>query len=77
MADDPHNRAKQIQKKNTADDDDEEDPVDKMMEMIGCGEQHYQVQLCMMENKDWRKCQEQVLAFKVCVEDSKKKDKKE
>jgi len=31
----------------------------------------------MMENKDWRKCQEQVLAFKVCVEDSKKKDKKE
>jgi len=42
MADDPHNRAKQIQKKSTADDDDEEDPVDKMMDKIGCGDQHYQ-----------------------------------
>ena len=42
------------------DDEEEEDPVDKMMEKIGCEEQHYQVQLCMMENKDWRKCREQV-----------------
>ena len=48
------------------DDDDEEDPVDKMMEKIGCGEQHYQVQLCMMENKDWRKCQEQA-SFIICL----------
>jgi len=47
MADDPHNRARQVKKNE----DDDEDPVDKMMEKIGCGEQHYQVQLCMMENR--------------------------
>jgi len=72
MSDDPHNRSRQVKKH---DDDDEEDPVDKMMEKIGCGEQHYQVQLCMMENKDWRKCQEPVRQFKLCVEESKKKQK--
>jgi len=71
MSDDPHNRSRQVQKRDN--DDDEEDPVDKMMEKIGCGEQHYQVQLCMMENKDWRKCQEPVKQFKLCVEASKKK----
>ena len=72
MSDDPHNRSRQVKKH---DDADEEDPVDKMMEKIGCGEQHYQVQLCMMENKDWRKCQEPVRQFKLCVEESKKKQK--
>lgn len=72
MSDDPHNRSRQVKKHDDADDD-EEDPVDKMMEKIGCGEQHYQVQLCMMENKDWRKCQEPVRQFKLCVEESKKK----
>jgi len=70
MADgDPHNRARHV---NKEDDNEDEDPVDKMMEKIGCGEQHYQVQLCMMENKDWRKCQDQVKNFKDCVEASKK-----
>ena len=65
---DPHNRARVV--KST--DDDEEDPVDRMMEKLGCGEQHYQVQLCMMENKDWRKCQDKVKDFKECIERSKK-----
>jgi len=75
MSDDPHNRSRQVKKHDDAADNDEEDPVDKMMEKIGCGEQHYQVQLCMMENKDWRKCQEPVRQFKLCVEESKKKQK--
>jgi len=65
---DPHNRAARVTKST---DDDEEDPVDKMMEKLGCAEQHYQVQLCMMENKDWRKCQDRVKDFKECVEKAK------
>jgi len=73
---DPHNRASKLAKRDD-DDDDEEDPVDKMMEKLGCAEQHYQVQLCMMENKDWRKCQERVKDFKECVEKAKKRDSKQ
>ena len=50
---DPHNRAKQSE-------EDEEDHVDQMLKKAGCLEKHYNVQSCMVENKDWRKCQIEV-----------------
>ena len=50
---DPHNRSKNIE-------EDEDDPVDKMLKKAGCLEKHYNIQACMLENKDWRKCQAEV-----------------
>ena len=50
---DPHNRSKNIE-------EDEDDPVDKMLKKAGCLEKHYNIQACMVENKDWRKCQAEV-----------------
>ena len=54
---DPHDRSARIQKH---DDDDDEDPMDKMLKKAGCLEKHYEVQECMVEHKDWRQCQGQV-----------------
>jgi len=50
---DPHNRAAKH-------DDDEDDPVDKMLKKAGCLEKHYKVQECMVEHKDWRQCKAEV-----------------
>ncbi|KAF2364805.1 hypothetical protein FHG87_004432 [Trinorchestia longiramus] len=53
--------------------EEEDDPVEKMLKKAGCLEQHYSVQLCMAENKDWRKCQEVVKEFQTCIETDKKR----
>ena len=31
-----------------------------MLKKAGCLEKHYNVQACMMEHKDWRKCKGEV-----------------
>ncbi|PBC33386.1 Peptidyl-tRNA hydrolase [Apis cerana cerana] len=41
-----------------------EDPVEEMLKKTGCMEFHYEVQECIAETQDWRKCQEQVKRFK-------------
>ena len=69
-SDDPHNRLRHKQK--SEDDDDEEDLVDKMLKKAGCAEQHYKVQECMADTKDWRQCQHLVKDFKTCIEKSRK-----
>ncbi|KAL0274377.1 UNVERIFIED_CONTAM: hypothetical protein PYX00_006821 [Menopon gallinae] len=53
--------------------DDEEDPLEKLMKGTGCLELHYEVQSCIFETQDWRKCQKQVEDFKKCMEKHKKK----
>lgn len=70
MASDPHNRLSHKEKSHDADDDDE-DHVEKMLKKAGCAKEHYQVQECMAETKDWRKCQEHVKAFKACIDKSR------
>lgn len=66
---DPHNRTKHLQQ----DDDEEEDPVIKMLEKAGCAQAHYAVQECMAETRDWRKCQDQVKTFKDCIAKNQQK----
>ncbi|XP_041469341.1 cytochrome c oxidase assembly factor 4 homolog, mitochondrial-like [Lytechinus variegatus] len=58
------------------DPDDEEDPVEKMISQTGCLELHYAVQECMADNRDWRKCQDHVSAFKKCITDSAERQMK-
>lgn len=64
--DDPHNRKKRPTE------EDEEDPVEQMLEKAGCAKEHYAVQECMADTKDWRKCQDQVKKFKECIAKNKK-----
>lgn len=52
---------------------DVEDPVEEMLKKTGCMELHYQVQECIAETQDWRKCQEQVKKFKVCMDEYQRK----
>ncbi|XP_008331118.1 cytochrome c oxidase assembly factor 4 homolog, mitochondrial [Cynoglossus semilaevis] len=54
----PHNRERN---------DDEDDPVERMISRTGCAELHYAVQECMAEHQDWRVCQSQVQTFKDCM----------
>ncbi|XP_032680118.1 cytochrome c oxidase assembly factor 4 homolog, mitochondrial [Odontomachus brunneus] len=44
-----------------------EDPVEQMLKKTGCIELHYQVQECIAEHQDWRKCQDQVKKFRQCM----------
>lgn len=62
----PHNRVRPA-------DDDEDDPVEKMLKKSGCLELHYAVQECINETHDWRKCQNHVAEFKKCIEASRDK----
>ncbi|KAI4814738.1 cytochrome c oxidase assembly factor 4 homolog, mitochondrial [Pseudochaenichthys georgianus] len=55
----PHDRSRK--------DEDEDDPVDRMISRTGCAEQHYAVQECMGEHQDWRICKSQVQTFKDCM----------
>ncbi|WZN61015.1 hypothetical protein HKI87_03g25490 [Chloropicon roscoffensis] len=48
------------------------DDVEKVIEQAGCSRTYYALEACLGENdRDWRKCQEEVKAFKLCHERSK------
>lgn len=51
---------------------DDEDPVEKMLRKTGCIELHYKIQECIAETRDWRKCQDLVKEFRLCMEEHKK-----
>ena len=58
------------------DEDEEEDLIDNAIKKTGCSTQHNALQDCYYDSKDWRKCTEQVKAFKECMiryNNSKKK----
>ncbi|XP_076177420.1 uncharacterized protein LOC143151849 [Ptiloglossa arizonensis] len=57
----------------TMQEQDIKDPLEEMLKKTGCMEMHYQVQECIAETQDWRKCQEQVQNFKLCMEKYQKK----
>ncbi|XP_020293369.1 cytochrome c oxidase assembly factor 4 homolog, mitochondrial [Pseudomyrmex gracilis] len=53
-----------------------EDTVERMLKKTGCMELHYQVQNCIAEHQDWRKCQDEVKKFKECmIEHTEKKQR--
>lgn len=52
---------------NTSVEKEIEDPVERMLKKTGCMELHYQVQECIAEHQDWRKCQDKVKKFKECM----------
>ncbi|KAI4502449.1 hypothetical protein M0802_002361 [Mischocyttarus mexicanus] len=54
-------------------DHDLDDPVEKALKKTGCIELHYQIQECIAETRDWRKCQDHVKKFKVCMEEYNKR----
>ncbi|OXB53985.1 hypothetical protein ASZ78_010109 [Callipepla squamata] len=47
--------------------EEEEDPVDALVSRTGCAAQHWALQECMAEKRDWRHCQAQVQAFRQCM----------
>lgn len=55
----------------TLDENQTETVVDKLTK-IGCLNEHYKVQDCFFEKKDWRKCQVEVKEFKACLDRNKK-----
>ncbi|CAG2122284.1 unnamed protein product [Medioppia subpectinata] len=48
-------------------DDEEEDPLETMLNKTGCKELHYSLQDCMAEHRDWRQCKDLVQQFKECM----------
>ena len=41
--------------------DDEPDEWDQRIEKGGCAKEHYKLQDCYMDTKDWRKCKDEVV----------------
>ncbi|UPQ99306.1 hypothetical protein HOP50_03g26130 [Chloropicon primus] len=53
------------------------DDVEKVIEQAGCSKTYYELEVCLGENeRDWRKCQKEVTAFRLCHEKSKAKQSK-
>lgn len=55
-------------KKEEPKQEEELDPVMRLMKQTGCLDLHHQVQYCIAERKDWRKCQEEVKKFRSCMD---------
>jgi len=46
----------------------EHDRVIHMLEKSGCLENHYKVQDCMVDHKDWRMCQDPLKKLQICLQ---------
>jgi len=46
----------------------EHDRVISMLEKTGCLELHFKVEDCMVENKDWRMCQDSLKKLQLCLQ---------
>ena len=55
--------------------EEEEDMFDKMVTKSGCAEEHFALQDCHFEHKDWRKCTEEMQKFKVCMKKQEQRKK--
>jgi len=53
--------------------EEEEDLVDTLIEKSGCSQEHYLVNECMVEHRDWRKCQQTLRNFQACLNKNKTK----
>lgn len=48
--------------------EEEKDTYEQMLEQSGCVKQHHALQDCFYDNdRDWRKCQGEMKAFKECM----------
>lgn len=60
---DPHKRDPESTRLEEID-----DPVTKLLKESGCLRVNTELQECMFQHKDWRKCQSLVQALKECME---------
>ncbi|KAG2194123.1 hypothetical protein INT46_006894 [Mucor plumbeus] len=47
-------------------DDEDDDPYNARIEKTGCYQENEDLQLCFFDTKDWRKCKEEMQAFREC-----------
>lgn len=47
-------------------DDEDDDPYNARIEKTGCSQENEDLQLCFFDTKDWRKCKEEMQAFRDC-----------
>ena len=56
-----------------ADQAEEKDTYELMLEQSGCSKQHHALQDCFFENgRDWRKCASEMREFKECMNKQRK-----
>ena len=48
--------------------DDEPDEWEQRIDRGGCSKEHYKLQDCYMETKDWRKCKDEVHTANFCAD---------
>nr|XP_027318140.2 cytochrome c oxidase assembly factor 4 homolog, mitochondrial [Anas platyrhynchos]XP_027318141.2 cytochrome c oxidase assembly factor 4 homolog, mitochondrial [Anas platyrhynchos] len=61
------NRRRSKKEEEEEEEEEGEDPVDAMIARTGCTVQHWALQECMAEQRDWRRCQPHVQAFRDCM----------
>ena len=65
------NKTEQNQKLSTGDNDnnnDDEDHVTLAIRKTGCYQLHEKLQECYIDKKDWRKCTNEMQAFRHCMQ---------
>jgi cytochrome c oxidase assembly factor 4 len=55
-------------------DENQAETIVEKLTKIGCLKEHYQVQDCFFEKKDWRQCQTEIKEFKNCLDKNKRKE---
>ena len=52
--------------------EEEEDLFNVTIEQSGCAKQHYTLQDCFAEKRDWRKCATEMKQFKTCMDNQRR-----
>lgn len=58
--------AEKINTNPVVDEDEDDDPYNARIEKTGCHQENEDLQLCFFDTKDWRKCKEEMQAFREC-----------
>ena len=48
--------------------EEEIDQFEVVVDRSGCREQHESLQICFVDSKDWRKCENEMKLFKECMD---------
>ncbi|TKR86543.1 hypothetical protein L596_011118 [Steinernema carpocapsae] len=57
--------------------EEEEDRVETLIKASGCWDGHLGVVDCMSEKRDWRKCQDELVVFRECMQKAHQQRKQE
>lgn len=66
MSNEPALEKTQDKVPTTQEEEEDDDPYNARIEKTGCFQENEDLQLCFFDTKDWRKCKDEMQAFRNC-----------